>query len=286
MAALDPTTFVTLADAMEFRVFRDGERLLSAHSLDRDMLILLQGEAEVWIRRDARRVKVATLGPGQVIGEISFFNQDHPRTADVVARREGAVAVLGVEAWKRLETSCPDAVKAVQRQVLYELISRVYVVSRTLARAAPVVPVVHSVKMDLVSWRHFERLAPAEPLRAGDIVLPVTPRLTHVAVVGPGIYVLERPGPPSPGMVFAEGPAVLGWGAAIAGEPTFLQVRCEKDSTICRVPAEQFREAFFADGERGRAMRRAMVVHASLQLAALNGALLATTVDAGTVAAL
>lgn len=75
----------------ELREHRDGERLIEQGTMGRSMYIVVRGQLEV-VRRDADgERRLATLGPGEVFGEIGFVRATQ-RTADVCAR--GAVSVL------------------------------------------------------------------------------------------------------------------------------------------------------------------------------------------------
>lgn len=56
---------------------REGER-------QTDLFLVLAGELLVCVRRGTQVTAVASLGKGQFIGELAFFD-NHPRGADVVA---------------------------------------------------------------------------------------------------------------------------------------------------------------------------------------------------------
>jgi predicted RND superfamily exporter protein len=75
----------------ELREHADGERLIEQGTMGSSMFLVVSGRLEV-VRRDAGGERlIATLGPGEVFGEIGFVRATH-RTADVVAR--GPVSVL------------------------------------------------------------------------------------------------------------------------------------------------------------------------------------------------
>ena len=75
----------------ELREHRDGDRLIVQGTMGSSMYLVVSGKLEVVRRRDTGERLVATLGPGDVFGEIGFVRATH-RTADVVAR--GPVSVL------------------------------------------------------------------------------------------------------------------------------------------------------------------------------------------------
>ena len=75
----------------ELREHRDGERLIEQGTMGSSMFLVVGGRLEVVRRESGGERLIATLGPGDVFGEIGFVRATH-RTADVVAR--GAVSVL------------------------------------------------------------------------------------------------------------------------------------------------------------------------------------------------
>lgn len=83
----------------ELREFRDGERVIEQATLDNSMYLLLSGKVVVIHHADDGERLVASLGPGDVFGEIGFVRETY-RTADVQA--VGAVTVLRFE-YQRLK---------------------------------------------------------------------------------------------------------------------------------------------------------------------------------------
>jgi CRP-like cAMP-binding protein len=70
--------------AMERRVFPVGAEILKAGDPDRTLYLIASGEVEVVIDGAAGRRRIATVGAGSVVGEMSFFD-GAPRSATVVA---------------------------------------------------------------------------------------------------------------------------------------------------------------------------------------------------------
>lgn len=83
----------------ELREFRNGACVIEQGSFDSSMYLVLSGEVEVVRRTEEGERHVATLGPGEVFGEIGFVRETY-RTADV--RAIGEVSVLRFE-HQRLE---------------------------------------------------------------------------------------------------------------------------------------------------------------------------------------
>ena len=69
---------------------RAGKVLVQEGRFDRDLYVILRGEAEV--RKGGRRL--ATLGVGDFFGELAFLDRS-PRTATVTALTDMRLVVLG-----------------------------------------------------------------------------------------------------------------------------------------------------------------------------------------------
>ena len=71
------------------------------------MYLILDGEFRVRVKIDGKETTLATLGIGEFFGDISLF--DHgPRSADVVANRDGIVLKVSAETFNRLAAEAPD----------------------------------------------------------------------------------------------------------------------------------------------------------------------------------
>ncbi|GJM41522.1 MAG: hypothetical protein DHS20C20_18040 [Ardenticatenaceae bacterium] len=78
-----------LAAICQEKTVASGETIISQNTTGKEMYIVAQGAAEVFIQglEDARSLVV--LGKGQVIGEMALIDQGY-RSASVRATREGA----------------------------------------------------------------------------------------------------------------------------------------------------------------------------------------------------
>lgn len=93
-----------------------GRTLCEQDSIGREAFVILEGSADV--RRNNR--KVATLGPGDCVGELALL--DHgPRTATVTAATDVSVLVLGAREFSGLI----DEVPAIAHKILKSLAGRV-----------------------------------------------------------------------------------------------------------------------------------------------------------------
>ncbi|MCB9006767.1 MAG: cyclic nucleotide-binding domain-containing protein [Ardenticatenaceae bacterium] len=82
-----------LAAICQEKTVAGGEQIISQNTTGREMYIVAQGSAEVYVQglSDARSLVV--LGKGQVIGEMALIDQGY-RSASVRATREGASLYL------------------------------------------------------------------------------------------------------------------------------------------------------------------------------------------------
>lgn len=105
--------FAQHSDHPLFRYFTDEERrkvekiaivktiqannyLIRAKETDSRLFTVEEGHLDIVAKRDGKDVVVATVGPGDVLGEVSFID-DSPRTVAVRAGEENAV----VRAWDK-----------------------------------------------------------------------------------------------------------------------------------------------------------------------------------------
>ena len=98
-------------------------RLLVEGEVGDRMLVLLSGSASV--QRGGR--KIATLSPGDVIGELGVLSRA-PRNATVVTATDAEVAVIGQRAMNRLLADAPGFA----RKLLESLANRVRELDRKL----------------------------------------------------------------------------------------------------------------------------------------------------------
>ncbi len=101
-ANLEPDELEQLAAISQEKTVGGGETIITQNTTGKEMYIVAQGSAEVYIQglSDARSLVV--LGKGQVIGEMALIDQGY-RSASVRATREGAsLYVIESEAFYKL----------------------------------------------------------------------------------------------------------------------------------------------------------------------------------------
>lgn len=79
----------------ELRHIPEGEYLIRAGDTDSTLFAVEGGHLDILAMRDGKPTTVATVGPGDVLGEVSFID-DSPRTVSVTA---GEATI--VRAWNR-----------------------------------------------------------------------------------------------------------------------------------------------------------------------------------------
>lgn len=84
-----------LAPYLSMRFLQSGDALIREGEADRELYILAQGELHVTIRGNV----IATLAPGTVVGEGTFFS-GQPRSATVLAASSGIAWSLQ---WSKFE---------------------------------------------------------------------------------------------------------------------------------------------------------------------------------------
>lgn len=79
----------------DMRRIRQGELLIRAGDTDSTLYAIEDGHLDIVAKREGKDVVVATVGPGDVLGEVSFID-DSPRTVSV---RAGEDAII--RAWDK-----------------------------------------------------------------------------------------------------------------------------------------------------------------------------------------
>lgn len=101
-APLSQNELKKVARASDQVTVKAGRHLVEQGAIGREMFVLVDGNATV--RRNGR--KVATLGPGAAVGELSLLDRG-PRTATVTADDDCTVLVLGAREFSALLDEVP-----------------------------------------------------------------------------------------------------------------------------------------------------------------------------------
>jgi len=132
LSGMDLASRDRLVPCFDPRPFTDADRILKVGSSGRILGVLLEGHLEVQAREDDQVFTVDVLGPGDIFGEISFFDGQSPRTADVVGRDDGLVALLPWDEYDALARLEDPAVEVLEKAVLDLLARRIQKINGTL----------------------------------------------------------------------------------------------------------------------------------------------------------
>jgi CRP-like cAMP-binding protein len=94
------------------RPFAAGEVIVQEGQLDRSLILIEEGSADVfcdvWLE-DHRHIRpgIWVLGPGDLFGELVLFDQQ-PRAASVVARSPGRVVAIDADSLQAFLDDRPD----------------------------------------------------------------------------------------------------------------------------------------------------------------------------------
>lgn len=132
LSGMDLASRDRLVPCFDPRPFSDADRILRAGSSGRVLGVLLEGHLEVQARDGDQVLTVDVLGPGDIFGEISFFDGQSPRTADVVGREDGLVALLPWNEYDALARLEDPAVEVLEKAILDLLARRIQRINGTL----------------------------------------------------------------------------------------------------------------------------------------------------------
>lgn len=90
-----------------------GEVIVQAGTRADAFFVLGSGRVEVASRSGETRELLATLGPGQLFGEMAMIFQDAPRIADVVALEPSEILRIGYADLRAFEGGSPDLYRTV-----------------------------------------------------------------------------------------------------------------------------------------------------------------------------
>lgn len=109
--------WATLLEHTRYRRFGPGEVVVTAGARDQSLYLVLEGQLEVLAPHGRRRYRrIASVGAGSVIGELSFFDGD-TRSALVRAATQAVLAELSRAGFDALAAANP----VLARRLLFDL---------------------------------------------------------------------------------------------------------------------------------------------------------------------
>jgi CRP-like cAMP-binding protein len=95
---------------------REGQILMREGASGRECFVIAEGEADVRIEGEV----VATVGPGDIVGEMAVIDRA-PRSATVVARTPIRAVVMTTQQFAAVADSCPSVTKRVMSTLAQRL---------------------------------------------------------------------------------------------------------------------------------------------------------------------
>lgn len=117
---IEPSKLKLLAFTSERLTFQDGHRLFAQGDAGDAAYIIIDGTADVKIGTDSGEITVASLGKGDVVGEIAILC-DVPRTASVDARTKVVTLKITKELFFRLVNEFPQISIEIMRELAARL---------------------------------------------------------------------------------------------------------------------------------------------------------------------
>lgn len=117
---IEPSKLKLLAFTSERLTFQEGQRLFDQGDMGDAAYIIIEGDAQVKINTDGGEITVASLGKGDVVGEIAILC-DVPRTAAVDAATKLITLKITKELFFRLIAEFPEISIEIMRELAARL---------------------------------------------------------------------------------------------------------------------------------------------------------------------
>ena len=123
-AELSDEQLETLARFLEMRSVRQWIEVVKQGDPGDSMFLLIDGEVRVRLLINGRETIIVTLGPGELFGEMSFFD-DAPRSADVVTNKDSVLLKLKTDDFRKLAQEHPELATPVLLAIARTLAARI-----------------------------------------------------------------------------------------------------------------------------------------------------------------
>lgn len=130
-AKVEPSKLKLLAFTSERLTYPAGENLFRQGDFGDAAYIVISGEADVLVETPGGEVRVASVGPSDIVGEIAILC-DVPRTATVRARTELTALRIAKDGFFHLVTQFPH----VAVEIMHELARRLHSTTQQLTAAS------------------------------------------------------------------------------------------------------------------------------------------------------
>jgi len=119
-AGIEPSRLKLIAFTADSIAYRAGQALVRQGQPGDAAYVLVAGKAEVSVETESGDYVVATLGPGDVVGEISILC-DSPRTATVTASTDVSALRVRKDSFLQLLRQFPEIAAEVMRSLAERL---------------------------------------------------------------------------------------------------------------------------------------------------------------------
>ena len=125
LQGFSPDAIAQLASYLKAVPFSEGEALIRQNAEAWDLFFLVSGRVNIIVRQGSGgpKLRVGTIDPGNIFGELALFARD-PRTADVVGASDGEVLLLDDRAVADLRFERPELFVALLESVGRSLAER------------------------------------------------------------------------------------------------------------------------------------------------------------------
>lgn len=117
---IDPAKLKLMCFASERMTFKDGEVMCRQGETGDAAFIILDGTADVQVKRKEGTMSVATLTKNDIVGEIAILC-DVPRTATVKAKTDMTTLCINKDLFFRLVTEFPEMAVEIMRVLAQRL---------------------------------------------------------------------------------------------------------------------------------------------------------------------
>lgn len=238
-----------VASCLSEERFDPGDRLVVEGDIGDRLYLLVEGRAEVSITTPAGPVTMATLGPGELFGEMALLNPPHRRQATVTALTPLLALALAAPVFDGLISSYPDVGEALSA------VAEDMAIGNFLKRASPF------ASLDAAHLRSLgERLERKAVPEGATIVRQGEPGDACYLIRSGRVEVLAEGGE-TPGRRLATlGPgALFGEAALLTGAPRNATVRALDPCQLLMLRREDLLESMSSD--RGVAARMVELLH-------------------------
>lgn len=238
-----------VASCLSEERFNPGDRLVVEGDIGDRLYLLVEGRAEVSITTPAGPVTMATLGPGELFGEMALLNPPHRRQATVTALTPLLALALAAPVFGGLISSYPDIGEALSA------VTEDMAIGNFLKRASPF------ASLDAALLRSLgERLERKAVPEGATIVRQGEPGDACYLISSGRVEVLAEGGETSGRRLATLGPGTLfGEAALLTGAPRNATVRALEPCQLLMLRREDLLEAMISD--RGVAARMVELLH-------------------------